>query len=495
MNYFRLGFLNILVLLVYFHFPISAETSAAKHKFCDIHDLFRINICYNNDDNVPLIVPAPNNSGKNVPNHNNKNVTNKNNTQRPLYIIYDVHQVEGFNLRRDVYIRMATFIWSLRQKSKYKDAKLVLPPFMNMYHWRSQNIDQARVFWGDLFDLESLRKFTEVLDFPEFFEELGKFNMNSNKTYIDQVYKLQNFDEMFENGVFRDKFEKAPCKNDDERRKGFYFGYKNLTHRTFTCVNFQGGAKMLQKMLYKYKTEPSNSEMKGNDVMISEIDNHPRIVLVLRSETVLHDFWSTAVYWKARRSLRFSKALTAIADKFRQDFLNSTNDGDLVQRPEDWRDEKPYRGAKGGDYLAIHLRRADFLYGREKTVPSLQSAAAQIKTKLKELNLGVVFIASDCTGNEFNDLKNYLKPYRVIKYKPESKAQFDQLKDGGVAIIDQIICSHARYFIGTYESTFTFRIYEEREILGFEQHLTYNTLCKREDLINCEKNTPWTIIY
>lgn len=424
-------FLNILILSL-----LSLATLVtAANKVCDIYDLFKINLCYYND--VPLITFADSKNSKSFYNNKNTQTNNNNNVRdKALYIIYDVHQVEGFNLRRDVYIRMATFIWSLRQKIKYKNAKLVLPPFMNMYHWRSQNVNQSRVFWGELFDLESLRRFTEVLDFPEFLAELESFRgENTNKSYIDEVYKLQNYDEMFENGVFRDKFEKAPCKNDDERRKGNYFGYKNLTHRTFSCVNFQGGAKMLQKMLYKYKSPVARNALD---------ENRPRIVLVLRSETVLHDFWSTAVYWKARRSLRFSKALTAIANKFRLEYFNSTNELDLVQRPDDWRDENSYRGAKGGNYLAVHLRRADFLYGREKTVPSLQSAVAQIKMKLKELDLGVVFIASDCTGNEFNDLKNYLKPYRVVKYKPESKEQFEQIKDGGIAIIDQIICSHAR---------------------------------------------------
>lgn len=419
------AFLNFLFLSL----SSLSTLAAAANKFCDIYDLFHVNLCYND---VPLANVA---AFQDSNNDTQTPINIKYAKEKPLYIIYDVHQVEGFNLRRDVYIRMATFIWSLRQKPKYKNAKLVLPPFMNMYHWRSQNVDQSRVFWGELFDLESLRKFTAVLDFPEFLAELGTYKgKDPNKTYIDEVYKLQSYDEMFENGVFRDKFEKAPCKNDDERRKGNYFGYKNLTHRTFSCINFQGGAKMLQKMLYKYKTPVSDTTL----------DQVPRVVLVLRSETVLHDFWSTSVYWKARRSLRFSKALTAIADKFRLDYLHSTNLEDLVQRPDDWRDEKAYRGAKGGNYLAVHLRRADFLYGREKTVPSLQSAVAQIKKKLKELDLGVVFIASDCTGNEFNDLKSYLKPYRVIKYKPESQEQFEQIKDGGIAIIDQIICSHAR---------------------------------------------------
>ena len=37
-------------------------------------------------------------------------------------------------------------------------------------------------------------------------------------------------------------------------------------------------------------------------------------------------------------------------------------------------------------------------------------------------------------------------------------------KDGGVAILDQIICSHAKYFMGSYESTFSFRMSSKRSI-------------------------------
>lgn len=416
------GFLlpALILIIILFFIKLTSSSSIKKYKnVCDIHEIFYINKCYTN-------VPSSSSTSSKVPvvssSRNNNNSCN-------LYIIYDVNQVEGFNLRRDVYIRMATFIWKLKQNPKYSNTKLVLPPFMNMYHWRSHNVVQNRVFWGDFFDLESLRNFTDIIDFPDFLAEINLKYPNRNKTYIDEVYKLQNYDEMFENGVFRDKFEKAPCKNDDERRRGHYFGYKNLTHRTFSCVNFQGGSKLIQKMLYKYKTTKTNCD---------------RIVLVLRTETVLHDFWASPTYWEARRSCRFSKALTDIATKFRLDYLNSSNAWDLVQRPLLWREEKQYRAAKGGDYLAVHLRRADFLYGREKTTPTLQSAAIQIKDKLNAQNLSVIFVASDCTGNEFNDLKHYLKPHRVLKFKPESIEQFEKIRDGGVAIIDQIICSHAR---------------------------------------------------
>ena len=72
--------------------------------------------------------------------------------------------------------------------------------------------------------------------------------------------------------------------------------------------------------------------------------------------------------------------------------------------------------------------------------------------------------------------------------------ELKRFKDGGVAVIDQIVCSHARYFIGTYESTFSFRIQEEREILGFNPTSTFNRFCFEENKNNCE-STKWLIKY
>ncbi len=128
-------------------------------------------------------------------------------------------------------------------------------------------------------------------------------------------------------------------------------------------------------------------------------------------------------------------------------------------------------------------------------MPTLRSAATQIKRSLLELGLSKVYLASDCTGSEYHDLLSFLHGYRVHSFRPRSRPHNEELGDGGVAIIDQIICSHARKFIGTYESTFTYRIYEEREILGFPQELTFNTLCKREDLVDCKQNSVWPIKY
>jgi len=220
-----------------------------------------------------------------------------------------------------------------------------------------------------------------------------------------------------------------------------------------------------------------------------------KVIGLLNAEILLHDHWGGVAFWTARRSMRFAIKLEQIAAAFRFVYFNSTDENDKVQRPPMWEYEKPYRSAVGGDYLCAHLRRGDFVYGRDKTTPTLKSVAAQIKDKLQELNLNTVFLATDATAFEIMDLRSYLQRTKLVRFTAESLEQKSILKDGGIAIVDQIICSRARHFIGTYESTFTYRIYEEREILGFPKSSTFNTFCKNASLNNCSKNSIWTIVY
>uniref|UniRef100_A0A182XXR1 GDP-fucose protein O-fucosyltransferase 2 n=1 Tax=Anopheles stephensi TaxID=30069 RepID=A0A182XXR1_ANOST len=399
------------------------------------------------------------------------------------YLLYDVNPSEGFNLRRDVYIRLAVFVEYLRRQRGYRRARLVLPPWSNLVHWRSHNIDQTHLFWHHFFDLRSMKRYTNVIDMDEFFAEYERLHGPDAGVTLDAVYKLQHFDNMFEHGVFVDKFEKHVCPKShgyDGAAPLPYFGYGNFTTEEFACLHFQGSAMLLHKLLEEYK--PARAQ-------------HARYVLVLNAEIVLHDLWGNVDYWAARRSMRFAEELVEVAARFRAEFLNSSDQQDRTVRPARWTDERPHRTARGGDYLGAHIRRADFLYGRDKTTPTIQSAALQIRAKLLELGLKTVFVASDCSRMEFYNLKNYLKRFRVVRFVPEGYEQRHALKDGGIAIVDQIVCSHARYFIGTYESTFTYRIYEEREIIGFPKDLTFNTFCKSEKEMNCEKNTVWPIVY
>lgn len=51
-----------------------------------------------------------------------------------------------------------------------------------------------------------------------------------------------------------------------------------------------------------------------------------------------------------------------------------------------------------------------------------------------------------------------------------------------------------RHFVGTYVSTFSFRIQEEREILGFDPETTFNRLCSESEE-ECEQPSKWKIVY
>lgn len=82
------------------------------------------------------------------------------------YLLYDVNPPEGFNLRRDVYIRMASLVKTLRKDGG--DWVLVLPPWGRLYHWQSPNIYQIRIPWGEFFSLTSLQANVPVIEYEEF---------------------------------------------------------------------------------------------------------------------------------------------------------------------------------------------------------------------------------------------------------------------------------------------------------------------------------------
>lgn len=90
------------------------------------------------------------------------------------YILYDVNPPEGFNLRRDVYLRFAVFSHKLKQSQdeRLNSFKLVLPPWSYLYHWK-HNDKPEHVPWSYYFDMNSLQSFAPVIDMHTFFD--GKF--------------------------------------------------------------------------------------------------------------------------------------------------------------------------------------------------------------------------------------------------------------------------------------------------------------------------------
>lgn len=85
--------------------------------------------------------------------------------------MYDINPPEGFNLRRDVYIRYAVFMHKLQkhQNENLNKFKLVLPPWSHLYHWKQKD-EPEHIPWSRFFDLRSLKLFAPVIEMHEYFQ-------------------------------------------------------------------------------------------------------------------------------------------------------------------------------------------------------------------------------------------------------------------------------------------------------------------------------------
>ncbi|XP_054569595.1 GDP-fucose protein O-fucosyltransferase 2 isoform X2 [Eptesicus fuscus] len=391
------------------------------------------------------------------------------------YLLYDVNPPEGFNLRRDVYIRMASLLKILMKSEEWV---LVLPPWGRLYHWQSPDIHQVRIPWSDFFDLESLNKNIPVMEYEDFIAENGG-------PFIDQIYVLQSYAEGWKEGPWEEKVDERPCldpplysQDKHEYYRGWFWGYEETRGLNVSCLSVQGSASIIAPVLLENTTA--------------------RSVMLDRAENLLHDHYGGKEYWDTRRSMVFAKHLRAVGDDFRSKYLNSTNKADRIPDEEDWTKMKhvpPLQvelgSSLGGPYLAVHLRRKDFIWGHREDVPSLEGAVKKIRSLMKTHGLGRVFVATDAVRKEYEELKKLLP--EMVRFEPTWE-ELELFKDGGVAIIDQWVCAHARFFIGTSVSTFSFRIHEEREILGLDPKTTYNRFCGDWER-SCEQPTHWKVVY
>ncbi|XP_077922065.1 GDP-fucose protein O-fucosyltransferase 2 isoform X2 [Halichoerus grypus] len=354
---------------------------------------------------------------------------------RRRYLLYDVNPPEGFNLRRDVYIRVASLLKTLLKAEEWV---LVLPPWGRLYHWQSPDVHQVRIPWADFFDLPSLNRNIPVIEYEQFIAELrGR--------------------------VERGHLGREGGRAAVPRPAALLPGQARV---------LQGSASIMAPVLLR--------------------NTSARSVMLDRAENLLHDHYGGKEYWNTRRSMVFAKHLRAVGDEFRSKYLNSTDEADRIPFEEDWTKMKVVLGSSlGGPYLAVHLRRKDFIWGHREDVPSLDGAVKKIRSLMKTHQLDKVFVATDAVRTEHEELRKLLP--EMVRFEPTWE-ELELYRDGGVAIIDQWICAHARFFIGTSVSTFSFRIHEEREILGLDPRTTYNRFCGDRE-VACEQPTHWRVAY
>ncbi|CDW60924.1 O-FucT domain containing protein [Trichuris trichiura] len=225
------------------------------------------------------------------------------------YLLYEVNPGEGFNLRRDVYMRIASVVRALRKRGH--NFILVLPPWGASIHWQSSELGfQEKIPWKLWFDLNSLNQFVPVIELDQFLQGILK-PLTVNVTIMRYEHRscLQHY-----------YYEETPG-----RWKFWFWGYDDIYARNFSCVSFQGYAKT------------------AVDLVLSAV---PSIiftcssVMIDRAEVMLHDNFGGKDYWDCRKSMRYSAELRAVADEYRAKELNSDDVSDRTPMDDDWRKMK-----------------------------------------------------------------------------------------------------------------------------------------------------------
>lgn len=223
-------------------------------------------------------------------------------TPTTFYLLYDINPGEGFNLRRDVYVRMANLVRQLREHSSSdKNWILVLPPWGPLYHWFSYDLQRTKLGWDSFFDISSLSRFVPVIEFEQFIQL-----SSSNLVTISYVYTLQHFSEGWGEN-FEEKIEPRSCndkalyeKRQDNYYHGWFFGYGEMVRaKNFQCLSAQGFVTVLIDHLLQNITWPNENE---DSTMIKSI-------MFDRAETLLHKDYGGVDYWRARRSMRYARRL------------------------------------------------------------------------------------------------------------------------------------------------------------------------------------------
>jgi peptide-O-fucosyltransferase len=229
-------------------------------------------------------------------------------TSSTYYFLYDVNQGEGFNLRRDVYIRMVNLVHTLRERSSPESNWiLVLPPWGPLYHWFSYNLQRTQLPWSLFFDITSLSRFVPVIEFEDFL----RLSTSTSMMTIPYVYTLQHFSEGW-GEHFEEKLEVRKCneettyeKRNDNYYYGWFFGYEDrVRSKQFQCLSAQGFVTVLADFVLKNITwsEETNDEHLVKSIMFD------------RAETLLHVDYGGYNYWQARRSMRYAKRLITLGE-------------------------------------------------------------------------------------------------------------------------------------------------------------------------------------
>ena len=123
----------------------------------------------------------------------------------------------------------------------------------------------------------------------------------------------------------------------------------------------------------------------------------------------------------------------------------------------------------GGEYTAFHVRRGEFQYKPVK-IPA-KEIIANVGPFLP--SNGMVFIATDEKKKDF--FREFKDKFSKIRYLDDyfELAGLKGINPNYLGMIDQIVCTRGKMFVGTWFSTFTGYITRMRGYLGYKDTSVY----------------------
>ena len=169
-----------------------------------------------------------------------------------------------------------------------------------------------------------------------------------------------------------------------------------------------------------------------------------------------------------------------IKDKVNNTFMYKQKYFDLAQQVKN----------KIGPFNAVHVRRNDFFVQFSNGLQSVNTETKLVDAldkiaKLKNLPL---YISTDEPNKDF--FKEVRKKYNIYFYKDFDFNLSDNFDN---TIMEQVICSRAESFFGTYLSTYTKRINVLRGLAGrqADDYMGINSIVPKP--FECDFALPWTM--
>jgi len=352
--------------------------------------------------------------------------------------LYGVNFAEGFNLRREVFIRVALTVQSMKDRWM-----IVLPPWSALRHWSNTNNGRLTALnWRSLFDLDKLRDGVHVMEYEEYVTKFGHrvdyaVSLQRNPLSVEQMNDpvvttapstIYSVVTPCDNSDYQLKVE----KNTDSTRELYPTvittpEYGALRAKHFECARAFAYPSQIARYL---QALPCKSLLVGRYEMVH---------------------WGPEYFGAARtgiiRKMAFAPPLIDIGNRFIQEHFSDAL-------------------GKRVPYLSVHFRRTDFVYAHRETVPTLAVAATQIRRLATEKGLHRIFIASDMMDKEFEELHGLLDFVHFQRTREPSA-----LHDAHVAAIEQWIAANGEFFIGTEHSSYSNTIRHEMSNLGKVQQV------------------------